>query len=211
MPQTEFYAEKGDEEKLVHGFLRLGFAIVPSLTYDTQELIYLRDFEGYEQIRPRASLFFAVHKEWMLSPLLTYRIGGTGWNAGKYAIYQRQGGPSLSFLCLRPYEKDGGHWLPSGNILCYPTYRNTVTGEHEKIPSALRAKYHEMRKLVMEGSHMVEYECLGGGSRRFYLMPRAHDAVASGARLVGTTFQGLKVAGLEAFPWALEEARPFKT
>jgi hypothetical protein len=204
MPQIDFFAEERDEEQLVRLFVHLGFEIVPDLTYDNPDVLVLQDYEAYQRIRLQATLFFLLHPGCAQWPLLTFRIGGSGWNAGKYAIHQRQGGPALSFLCYRPYEKDGTRWLPSGALSYYATYKNTTTEAYERIPLSLRSEYHQIAQYIKSEGHLAEFECLGAGTRKYWILPAAYDALRRGAKLGVEVLEGLRVRGLAEVPWALE-------
>jgi hypothetical protein len=206
MPETEFYAEREDEGRLARLFFELGFYLVPDLTYETSDVAALGNVDSYDRVRLETTLFFALHNEFVHSPLKTFQIGGSGWNAGKYAIHQRQGGPSLSFLCFRPYQKNAIKWLPSGSVGYYATYKNTLTNEYEKIPSGLRGKYHQIRAYILNEGHLIEFENLDSKCRRFWIMPHAFHALKAGSRL-SMSLVGIKqVRGLDDFPDALEES-----
>lgn len=208
MPDVEFYAETQDDEELVRFYLELGFIIVPDITYETPCPMIIKDWTGYETLRAFSGLFFLLDSECQISPLKLFQIGGANWNTGKYAIYQRQGGPALKYVRTPPHERDGIRRICSGLLSYYPTYKNTLTGHYEKVPQTLRNKYRRIAKRIRQISHPVEFECIGGGVRQFRILPHALKALELGAKLAGTIFNGFAVRGLEQYPEALETPQP---
>jgi hypothetical protein len=204
MPEIDFFAEREDEQEMICHFFELGFLLVPELDYESSELMFISDQHSYDNIRSQTNSFFLLHNDCKVSPLITFKIGGSGWNAGKYAIHQRQGGPALHFVSYVPFEKGGIRWLRQGLVSCYATYKNSLTGVYEKIPSLMKSKYKQIADHIKRDGHLMESECLGTSlTRKFYILPHAYQALKKGARLGVEALPELKVAGLEEFPWAL--------
>jgi hypothetical protein len=184
MPATDFFAEDEDLEGVLEQSLEMGFRLVPNLTYETPEPVECHDWDSFQYLRSQAKLFFLLHDETNLSPLSIFQIKGSGWNAGKYAIEQKQGGPSLKLSCYPAYEKDNLRWLPTSFISYYAVYRNTLTGEYEKIPKKLRDMYHEIAKYIKQHSELIEREAtIGVGILKYWLMEHARESVKNGTRL----------------------------
>jgi hypothetical protein len=203
MPQTDFFADASDEQSLVRLFFKLGFELVPELTYADANLIYVADFDSYEKIQSKASSYFLWHKECVSSPLRTFKVAGSGWNAGRYAIFQRQGGPTLHFVCHLPATRDGVQIVPAGLVSYYATYKNTTTSVLEKIPATLRSKYKAIVRDIKRMARKVQFDCVEGGSRTYWIMPGALATVRNGGRLGVQRIANLPVKGLEDVPWAL--------
>jgi hypothetical protein len=183
VPEIDFFAECEDEYGIVRRLFDRGFQLVPDLTYDTPVVLEAHDWDAYCSLRPGATHFFLMSDDTTRSPLVTYQIPGSGWNAGKYAIRQRHGGPSLSMSLYQPYDQDGIQWLPTCSISFYATYRNSFTGEDEKTPESLKMKYRDIAKYIRTNAKLVEQACIDGGTRKYWIMGHAQAAIRNGARL----------------------------
>jgi hypothetical protein len=75
--------------------------------------------------------------------------------------------------------------LGAGSIGYYATYKNTLTGEYEKIPALLRSKYRAIVRHIKKRGLLLEQECIGGGTREFWILPGAEKALKKGAKLGG--------------------------
>jgi hypothetical protein len=194
MPETEFFAANADEEGLVQFLIDLGFQFIPDLTYEGPDFLQFRDSNSYRVNRAVTTHFFLLHDQTLLSPIVMFQIGGTGWNAGKYAIRQRQGGPTLSFSCCSSYDENGVSWIPTSSIGYYATYRNADTGRQERIPKLLRSKYHQIVDYIKQHGSPIEQECIGGAVRRYWLLNHARQALIEGSRLAVQGLENLKFA-----------------
>jgi hypothetical protein len=203
MPQIDFFVEPNDENVLVRLFFQLGFTIVPDICYDEPTLIYVTNLATYEKFRSLAHSFFLWTEECAASPLIMFQVVGTGWNAGKFSIHKRQGGPTLHFVCHPSTMRDGVHIVPAGLVSYYGTYKNTTTSEFEKVPAILRSKYRAIAERIRLGSRKVTFECVEGGIRTYWIMPEALQAVKAGGELGVQRLADLGVKGLEDVPWSL--------
>lgn len=195
MPQIDYFAEAADEKALVEIFLNEGFQIIPDLNYDAPgKVMSISDWAGYERVRLETTLFFLFSERTCLSPLETHQVSGTGWRAGKYVVTQRVGGPTLKFLCYRPFERNGRLWIPSGFVSYYATHKNTITGNLERIVPELRLKYHSISKFVRQRARLIEQPCVGGGVRKYWIMKAAQEALKGGACLGVDGLESIQVS-----------------
>lgn len=181
MPQTDFFADYQDKDWLVQIIYSLGFKMAPDLNYESPALTYLKDWDAFQSF-PSETLFYLVHEDEVRSPLETYCIP-SGWRAGKHVIVQRHGGPALTFSVYNAREECGQRILGSGHISYYATYKNTLTGEHEKISPALRSHYRNIVKYIRACGRVFEDRCMDGGVRQYWILPHALEAIRNGARL----------------------------
>jgi len=184
--------------------------MVPNVTSDTPDIRYLRDRKAYDRVRTQAVSYFLLHDDCNSSPLVMFQIGGSGWNAGKYVLHQRQGGPVLHFVRSAPETRDGILWLPSSLVSYYPTYKNTLTGRSERAPQLLRSTYAKIASTIKKQGHVVQFERVNGNWTHNWILPSAYDALRQGARLDVELLKELRVKGLEDFPGALPPPRKLR-
>lgn len=203
MPETEFFANAQDEEAIVARLFELEFTLIPDIAHATTEMTFIREFHAYVGARSRTSLFFAINRNIIRSPLNVIQIPGSGWNGGKYAIRQREGGPSLFFTCFRNADRKQVLEIGAGSIGYYATYKNTANSKQERPPSNLIVLYRNIRGLIQEQGHLIRFEGIRSSLRDYWILPQALESLRNGATLPISLAGVKKVHGIEGFSGAI--------
>jgi hypothetical protein len=182
MPEIDFFSDDRDENTLVQFIMDQGFYFVPDVSYDFPDYNQFRDWDSYQANRLSTPRFYLLHRDVPVSPLLMHQIR-QGWRAGKYALLDREGGPVLDLCCGNAYEKNGFRWLPTCSLSYHPTYVNSDTGQFEKTPKKLRSKYRDIANYIKQHGTMIEQKCIGGGTRSYWIMEHARNALRQGSKL----------------------------
>jgi hypothetical protein len=175
MPQTDFFLDVADEERIVNFIFGLGGWIVPGFN-DDDTPARICDWETYTRCK-YGKLCFILFDAYSECPLELFRVQD-GHYKGKYAVRQRVGGPTIDLFSPGPYERDGTRWLPDGMIGYHNTYMNTVTQEMESVPTSLIDMYRTIVNEIKRDGYLVK-----GQSRKYWLANQAYLSVKAGSRL----------------------------
>lgn len=178
MPQTDFLGMREDEERLIRYAFKLGMEAVPDLRYQTRDVIVVGEWEPYRKLREQTTLFYLFSVGTLLSPFQTGELK----ELGHYYIMQKFGGPYVVFSYYSPYEEAGATIIPGSSISYYPTYYNSLTGEQAKPCEDFRRLYRSLDSEIKRGAERIESQCIEGGTRDFWLTPKAREAIEGGAR-----------------------------
>jgi hypothetical protein len=173
MAQTDFFAESMDCEHILRFAFECGLQLVPDLPYRTPDVQLVSNWEEMRDFTD-CRLLFLLDFDRIQSPFAFAYVP----NKDEYRLYQRKGGPALSLLTCRPYEREGIHWIPSGMLGYYATYLNTVSMKDEAVPDYLVAVYQNLVIEIKRGARLAM-----GSKREYWVMPHACSALASGAQL----------------------------
>ena len=175
MPQTDFFLECDDAERVVQYIFSRGGRLVPDFN-DQATPTVIHDVVTFKQFGEQR-LFFIQFDAYTRCPLELHRIEG-GYYEGKYSVTQRWGGPTIDLYLPPPGVKDGVRWLRDGGISYYATYRNTVSGCDERVPEELRRIYRDIVKEIKAGARPVE-----GKHRKYWIGPAAYRSLRAGSKL----------------------------
>ena len=178
MPQTDFLGMPEDEERIIRHAFAQGMEIVPDLSYASRDIIVISEWEPYRQFRNQTTLFFLFSADTLLSPFQTGELK----DHEQYYIMQRFGGPYVMFSYYSPYEKAGITIIPGGSISHYATYYDSLTGEHVKPSAEFKKLYRSIDSEIRLGASRAECPCIEGGTRDYWLTPKAREAIESGAK-----------------------------
>lgn len=185
MPEVSIFFDGEDEQRLVTFILSLGARLVPDSRYERDSYEYITDWSAYEAVR-KERMFFILFNCYDECPLQMHLIDG-GYYAGRYAIRQRTGGPTIDLLTCVQYIKDGKHWVSGGGYSYFKTYKNTITGEYEQTPETLVKRYKEILKELKRGATTIQ----GNSGRKYVIGPHTYQQLKDGKLHLGV--KGLSI------------------
>jgi hypothetical protein len=178
MPETDFIGLPEDEERVIRHAFNLGMEAVPDLRYPSRDILVISEWEPYKQLREQTTLFFLFSNETLRSPFQTGELK----ERGEFYVKQRFGGPYVMFLSYSPYVESDVTNLPAGSIAYYPTYYSSLTGEQVKPSAEFTQLYRSIDAEIKRGASRAECPCIGGGTRVYWVTPKARQALESGAK-----------------------------
>src|SRR5689334_22009747 len=137
MPDTDFFALREDEDRLISMAFDLGLKITPDLMYPSRNICVASSQNAYDKMRTMTSLVFIFSDDLLVSPFQMVEMD----HGNEYFIRQRYGGPYVMFLRYLPYDENGMTVLPSSSFSYYSTFYDSVTGERFRPAKEFKALY----------------------------------------------------------------------
>lgn len=183
MPENEVFATQEEIIEFVRWLLDRGCEFIPDLHYDTPRFDRHTHLSTIESLSESVAQFYVIRSDFIQSPLEVREVTTTDKHF--FYVSPRAGGPKLLFHWGRNFEQNGRKHLSATDVGYYPWYENTISGEKQKPPRALRTLYSEFTRMVRQTRRRIK-----PGKREFWISPKVEELIR----------EGLVLVGLEAMP-----------
>jgi hypothetical protein len=178
VPELDFFATNGDEERIVEEALRLGGQFVPDVGWPTKSYESFVTLDEFRAWREKTTLFFILAPVFQHSPLVLHEVP----SKGTYRILQKNGGPSVDLFLPNAACRDGRLLLRAAVIGHHAKYWDPVRQEMVAAPASLRTFYRALVSTIKRGGEKV---VLGSVRRRYRVCRDARRAVETGSAALG--------------------------
>jgi len=176
MAESNLFMAENDELDLVDIVLSNGCALVPSIHWETDEYEEIRSVDRFLSLRKATNLYFITSPGYQESALVMRPL--TDNPGSKYYIVQREGGPSIDWLCLLPYTEGNVTILGASMLAYYDNYWSVKQSRMVTVPQKLKALFrHLISELRSHG------EIRKAKAKSYIVCKHAMAEISQGTRL----------------------------